>query len=329
VWTVLRGPRAHDQRFADEVYAGNQTLMRWDFPSWGGMENICRSVSPSATATRRWSMRSSAAAMAPGEDQVWVWSSGARLVAIVSSHMSWPRRVAVIVALPAVCGRRYGWGMSRGDLDELRDIVRADLDHLRDTWHWGMGIHAIRREAPVLRRLLVDNGGDIARLWRAEDRPGQPMIPNVFDLDRLPNFKGLKFGTTETPIGGGGGKTQMGWMFVWEDAAMTPDVRQAVQQDPPPRVMSLRAYLEATCVVADEKPIRRDDLICYVANRRGGNHLDRRSRTGNPRRLAAYDVLDHLGSEGFQLNRREAAFSQLVSIVHSVVNAPDLQSLGG
>ncbi len=219
--------------------------------------------------------------------------------------------------------------MSRGELDELRDIVRADLDHLRDTWHWGMGIHAIRREAPVLRRLLVDNGGDIARLWRAEDRLEQPMIPDVFDLDRLPNFKGLKFGTTETPIGEGGGETHMGWMFVWEDAAMTPDVRQAVQQDPPPCVMSLRAYLEATCVVADEKPIRRDDLICYVANRRGGNHLDRRSRRGNPRRLAAYDVLDRLGSEGFQLNRREAAFSQLVSIVHSVVNAPDFQSLGG
>ena len=158
--------------------------------------------------------------------------------------------------------------MPPDDLEELRDIVRADLDHLRDTWHWGMDIHAIRRGAPLLRRLLVDNGGDIARLWKAEDRPGHPMIPNVFDLDRLPNFKGLKFGTTETPIGGGGGEAEMGWMFVWEEAAMTPDVRQAVQRDPPPRVMSLRAYLEATCVVADGKPIRRDDLICYVANRR-------------------------------------------------------------
>ncbi|WP_248582585.1 hypothetical protein [Nocardioides sp. InS609-2] len=199
------------------------------------------------------------------------------------------------------------------------------MAHLRDTWRTGMDLHVLRREAVVLRRLLVDNGGDIARLWRAEGRPGQPMIPEVSDLARFPTWSGLVFATADTIDTGTG--MLVGEMLLWEDAALTTEIRAIMESDAQPADMPLRKYVEAVCVVSKSRPIRRDDMIMYVANRRGGAHFNRKRQTNNPRRQAAFNVLDEMSSDGWQMNGQDATFAQLITIVHNVVAAPDLQLL--
>lgn len=210
------------------------------------------------------------------------------------------------------------------DVEELRAIVRADLAHLHDTWRQGMDLHVIRREAPLLRRLLVDNGGDIQRLWRADGRPGQPMIPDVFDLDSLPTWRGLGLATADTVDLGG---LEMSSLILWRDELITDEIKAALNDEGASHAMTLHEYLRATSVVLNERGVRRDDLICYVANRRGGNHFDRRGKKGNPRRLAAYELLDGMSDTGFRINHQDAVFATLVTVVRNLVQSPDLRAL--
>lgn len=210
------------------------------------------------------------------------------------------------------------------DVAELREVVRADLTHLRDTWRAGMDLHVLRREATSLRRLLVDNGGDVFRLWRAEGRDGQPTIPEVSDLSRFPSWKGLGFATADTVRIGP--DVELGELLLWKEEEITPEIRAVLESEAQPKDMALRAYLEAACVVVNERPIRRDDFITYVANRRGGAHLDRRGRSKNPRRQQAFELLDDLSVSGFQVNQQDATFAQLIAITRNIVTAPDLLS---
>lgn len=209
------------------------------------------------------------------------------------------------------------------DVAELQEVVRADLTHLRDTWRAGMDLHALRREAASLRRLLVDNGGDVFRLWRAQGRAGQPLIPEVSDLCRFPSWKGLGFATADTVQLGD--DLELGELLLWKEDEITPEIRAVLESEQQASDMPLKKYLEAPCVIVNERPIRRDDFITYVANRRGGAHLDRRGRTKNPRRQAAFELLDSLSAEGFQVNRQDATFAQLIAIARNIVTAPDLQ----
>lgn len=209
------------------------------------------------------------------------------------------------------------------DVAELREVVRADLTHLRDTWRAGMDLHVLRREATLLRRLLVDNGGDVFRLWRAQGREGQPMIPEVSDLTRFPSWKGLGFATADTVELGDG--VEVGELLLWKEDEITPEIRAVLESRSQPNDMPLRKYLEAPCVIVNERPIRRDDFITYVANRRGGVHLDRRGTTKNPRRQASFELLDNLSADGFRVNQQDATFAQLIAITRNIVTAPDLE----
>ena len=149
------------------------------------------------------------------------------------------------------------------------------------------------------------------------------MIPEVSDLTRFPSWKGLGFATADTVQLGDG--LEMGELLLWKEDEITPEIRAVLESESQPRDMPLRKYLEAPCVIVNERPIRRDDFITYVANRRGGAHLDRRGRTKNPRREAAFELLDDLSADGFQVNQQDATFAQLIAITRNVVTAPDLQ----
>ena len=81
------------------------------------------------------------------------------------------------------------------------------------------------------------------------------------------------------------------------------------------------------CIVVKEKPIRRLDLITYIANTRGGAHFDRRGQRGDPRRRAAHQLLDEMRRTGFAIDEQEAAFGQLIAIAQNVATSPDIQDL--
>lgn len=211
------------------------------------------------------------------------------------------------------------------ELADLREVVAADIAHLATTWHGAMDPHALRREAVLLRRLLVDNGGDLARLWRMEGRAGQPHIQGGWDLRDLPHWRGLALGTADQVLLSPG--VQMGGIMLWREDAMDDEIRVALEQPPGDGIAPLRQYVEGVCIVVQEKPIRRLDLITYVTNNRGGAHFDRKGKAGDPRRRAAHDLLDRMRRENFAIDQQEAAFGQLISIARNVVRSPDVLGL--
>jgi len=176
-----------------------------------------------------------------------------------------------------------------------------------------------------LRRLLVDKGGDLARLWRAEDRPGTLRIAEVADLRRFPHWKGLGYGIAY-PVRMPG--VELAELLLWKvEEAESPEIQAVINSDKQDADLSIQEFLMSVCVVSNERPVRRLDLITYIANRRGGAHLDRRGRSGDPRRRAAHEVLDSLSAGNWQVNQRDAAFAQLVTIGRNVVDSPDVQSM--
>src|SRR5690349_2166730 len=92
--------------------------------------------------------------------------------------------------------------------------------------------HTLRREAVILRRLLVENGkGDILRLWRLDGRPGNPEVPDADDLARLPHYDGLELGAAETRDLGEGVK--MSTFLLWKQDRM-PDLEDEAELRPTP-----------------------------------------------------------------------------------------------
>lgn len=211
------------------------------------------------------------------------------------------------------------------ELADLREVVAADIAHLATTWQEAMNPHTLRREAVLLRRLLIDNAGDIARLWRMEGREGQPKIHGGWDLGELPHWRGLALGTADQVDLGP--ELQMGGIMLWRQDAMDDEIRAAFEQPSGAGITPVRQYVEGICIVVQEKPIRRLDLITYVTNNRGGAHFDRKGKAGDPRRKAAHDLLDRMRREGFAISHQEAAFGQLIVIAQNVVRSPDVLSL--
>lgn len=213
------------------------------------------------------------------------------------------------------------------ELADLREVVAADVEHLATTWHESMNPHALRRDAVLLRRLLVDNAGDIARLWRMGGHPGQPTIHGGWDLRDFPHWRGLALGTADRVVRSPSEGVEFGGFLLWRQDAMDAQIQEVMNRPPGEGVSSLRDYVEGVCLVVDERPIRRLDLITYVANNRGGAHFDRRSSKGDPRRRAAHGLLDRMRREGFSIDQQEAAFGQLITIGRNVASSPDVVSL--
>ena len=128
--------------------------------------------------------------------------------------------------------------VDQDELEDLREVVAADVEHLRTTWFDGMSPHTLRREAVVLRRLLVDNSGDLARLWRMEGRSGQPHIVGGWDLAEFPHWKGLALGTADRVAAEG---FELGGIFIWEQEAMeAPEIQEVLRR--PLRVKASRRF---------------------------------------------------------------------------------------
>lgn len=218
--------------------------------------------------------------------------------------------------------------MQRGpafDPIELQDLLantKADVEHLDRTWSLTTDPHALRREAVTLRRLLTGpGGGDLVRLWQWSGRSGQPKIPGAYDLNRFPHFRGLGF-ATGAPVNLDG--IELSALLLWRVEMVTPEIEAVMNNNEPDPDLTIAQYMNAICIVLNERPVRRSDLISYVANARGSAHSGKK-RQGDPRTVAAHQVLDEL--RGARVDQQEAAFAQMIAIARDVVTSPDIRAL--
>ena len=192
-------------------------------------------------------------------------------------------------------------------------VVCDDVACLRDLPRDRLPSHTeVRIAASILRRLLIDNGGELFKIWRSIDRDGvAPLTVEATDLGAF-----LKAWPSE-------------WIwYAWAGGAQFPGAHHAgfVMYRVPKEVhepygspekfisergmpgepkrirFSLSGLLESPGAAiqtdAGLHVIGRKRIIDYIANRKGGVHFDASRNLSvrgitNRRRNAEYHLLDH------------------------------------
>jgi hypothetical protein len=206
-------------------------------------------------------------------------------------------------------------------------IVASDLAHLADRTVHRLDADVLRRESPILRRLLVE--GQYQRAWRSVGLDGQPYVSApgldemVGSVDR--SFVQFAFApvseTVRSSIANASGQMRLG---VLEEvpagsvAAIAPGYGQgfglvfvvvppdvvAADGDPDTvaeryfndrlgrrliRSLPLSKFIESPAAVILRTTITRGDIIKYAANKLGGAHFDPRREGEAGERLALLD----------------------------------------
>lgn len=249
--------------------------------------------------------------------------------------------------------------MLNRDSWERARVVAEDLEYLADDWLPSLGEKQLRRDSPILRRLLVDDQYGLA--WRDLGLPDQPFIsapglaaalgqtnrnyiqfataPTSFTVaNSLLEGGQLKMGVlADTPQGATLGVTpgygqQYGLMFV----VIPPDVvaaAAAVGRNALTENLKLgrrhvvgqpiSEFLDSGFALILGTEITRKEVIRYVANKLGGAHFDAdRNRRGDDR-LALLDRLANTYLEITDKRPLNAVYIELLSIAEYLAESSD------
>jgi hypothetical protein len=245
------------------------------------------------------------------------------------------------------------------DAWERAKVVAEDLEYLADEWLPSLDEKQLRRDSPILRRLLVDDQYGLA--WRDLDLPDQPFIsaPGLDAMLGQINRECIQFATAptsftvansllqggqikmgvlaDTPAGAalavpGEYGQQYGLIFV----VIPPDVvaaAAATGRDVLAENMKLgrrrvigqpiSKFLESSFALILGTEITRKEVIRYVANKLGGAHFDAdRSRKGDDR-LALLDRFANTYLEITDKRRLNAVYIELLSMAEYLAESSD------
>lgn len=150
--------------------------------------------------------------------------------------------------------------------------VAEDIRYLQRTWADGVPTEKLRRDSPILRRLLVDGGqGVLFHIWRQEY--GFEGHPTVVGPD-LRAETGGDLSIVALGVAGGAniGGTEAANIAIYKQAT-TPEPLDIEDGTTAERNWKLLDYVDAPGVIVNEQPISRREIIQYWAHFLGGVHL--------------------------------------------------------
>lgn len=205
---------------------------------------------------------------------------------------------------------------------ELIRTVSSDLRYLKEEWDESIDDDSLRRSSTTLRRLLVGEGtGDYSRAWRAVGLKREPSLQAV---DLQPQIgPGLPPSTHFLAAGGGTNGMMQATQITHLNRALNPEeIAARFKAGSPTRWYGMREYLGSPDMVVVGTPISRRQIIQYVANKKGGAHLDhKRNAQGD----ITFTLLDKIGQGGVVLADKQVAYYELLSIGQAVARSPDAQ----
>jgi len=246
---------------------------------------------------------------------------------------------------------RDGW--------ERAKIVTEDLEYLADDWRPSLDDQQLRRDSPILRRLLVDD--QYGHAWRDLGLPDQPFIsaPELAAGLGETNRDYIQYATAPPGVTVAnsllaGGQLQMGILRdipKGSGIGVAPGYGQqhgVILAAIPPDVMAAAAATGQDAVTANLKPgrrhvvgqpisefldssfalilgieITRRDVIKYVANKLGGAHFDpSRNRRGD-NRLKLLDSFARTRLEIAGKRPFNAVYVELLSIAEYLAESSD------
>jgi len=232
----------------------------------------------------------------------------------------------------------------------LCEQVANDLAHIRDSWSGELTEHVIRRDSPIIRRLLVD--GDYSKAWRKLGLPRQPLVlahdledmlgaipkryvryafPSPYERTR-PVGRGNQSVTMASPGVSEGDHVfavpaymqGQGVAFVVIPKAELDGIKSeeigSQFQGSYLKPMWLTEFLDSTGAYVDGLQITRREIIDFVANAMGGAHYDPESGRSNK---AARGLLKPLHVRWRGSSDVHAPWIEVMSIGQSVAWSTD------
>jgi len=182
---------------------------------------------------------------------------------------------------------------------ELVELTLEDLHHIAKETYPDCDDHQLRRVSVPLRNLLIEDW--LVRSWKLlQLQPKSPVIiaprlrteglqPNDFAVAGSGNVAGVAVGNVRIRLG----------------RASSPEelkARYEQEKDDIKHAFSLSDYKESCALYMRGQKISRRQLVQYVANKKGGAHLDNTRKTDEE----AYSILDAAIRHACTLTERSA-----------------------
>jgi hypothetical protein len=193
---------------------------------------------------------------------------------------------------------------------EVHTIVQ-DLIYLR-RWLHNPPDDEIRRGRAILRRLLVER--ELGNAWRSSGFEKEPHIIAVDLAAKVLNHSGQ---FPELALAGGGSYKdwQIACTVLWKNSKPND-----LQSAPVERAFSLSQYLESPAGLILGETISRRKVIKYMANVRGGVHLETAKARREERAFISHISTLEGAVNMFVMN---GLLYELLSIGQAVAQAPD------
>jgi hypothetical protein len=204
--------------------------------------------------------------------------------------------------------------------DDLR-LVAEDLEYLAE---WGPDItdREIRHGSAVLRRLLVEDVYGAA--WRAVGGQKQPKLIAV-SIDEIASPDNLSKIVYAIAAGANFRGIQMACMMMNKGSSpigkeFGPPLRD--NGYPGDREFSLSVYLSSLSGVVDEKTFNRREVIKYIANVKGGVHLNAKEIKAEAKLVSRLGKIE----KKIMVHTTDGLFVELVAIGQALGGSADALS---
>lgn len=212
---------------------------------------------------------------------------------------------------------------------DLVTIVSEDLDYLADEWNQDIDDASLRRASPVLRSLLVE--GQLLKVANMLNEEISVMAPEISKYEAELNDPSIVFYQA-----GGANYRGMQVQFAKQmNRALSPDEikesyekqKNLIGQSYPAK---LSKFMKQISFIINGVRINREEVVKYIANKRGGAHYDSSRRTekhGSKGELEKkFTLLDGI-HDGSVMADKNAVYYELLSIGQRLISSYDVQRI--
>jgi len=202
---------------------------------------------------------------------------------------------------------------------ELVEVTLEDLRHLAKESVPECADHQLRRVSVELRKLLIDDC--LVRSWKLLQL--QPKAPIIM----APRLRTVGLGANDFAVAGGGTLPGVAISNFRERtrALSAEEIKAEYEQERRgiEHPFSLSDYKESCAVYMRGQKVSRRQLVQYVANKKGGAHLDSKRKKDE----AAYAALDAAVESGlwFGPTGKNAVYLELLSIGQNLTRSPNIK----
>lgn len=214
------------------------------------------------------------------------------------------------------------------DIDcELIRIVSEDLDYLNDEWNQDIDDASLRRSSPVMRSLLIEG-----RLMRVVNMLNEQVMVDTplisMTEDRL-NDPSITF------YQAGGAKykgMEVQFMSLLNRAMSSEEMKKNYESEKEligkNHPIELTKFMKQVSFMIKGTKINREEVIKYIANKRGGAHYDESRNVQKPGSKGDLEkkfiLLDSIHSDTV-IADKNSVYYELLSIGQRIITSHDIQ----